>query len=50
MLDAALADCTSASVRIYCHPKEWDLKNVHAQIELIDELFEIFQFIGWDRQ
>lgn len=37
LLVAALAACTSATVRMYCNRKEWDLKNVHVQIELIEE-------------
>ena len=37
LLASALAACTSATVRIFCNRKEWDLKNVHVQIELIEE-------------
>ncbi len=37
LLVAALAACTNATVRMYCNRKEWDLKNVHVQIELIEE-------------
>lgn len=37
LLAASLAACTSATVRMYCNRKEWDLTNVHVQIELIEE-------------
>lgn len=37
ILASALAACTSATVRIYCDRKEWSLKNVHIDIELIEE-------------
>jgi putative redox protein len=37
LLVSALAACTSATVRMYCIRKEWDLKNVHIEIELIEE-------------
>ncbi len=37
LLASALAACTSATVRMYCNRKGWDLKNVYVQIELIEE-------------
>ncbi|WP_204745126.1 OsmC family protein [Flavobacterium silvisoli] len=37
MLVSALAACTSATVRMYCAHKEWELTNVHIEIELIEE-------------
>lgn len=37
LLASALAACTNATVRMYCHRKDWDLKNVHVDIELIEE-------------
>jgi putative redox protein len=38
LLAASLAACTNATVRMYCTRKSWDLKNVHIQIELIEEV------------
>jgi putative redox protein len=37
LLASALAACTSATVRIFCNRKEWDAKNVHVEIELVEE-------------
>lgn len=37
LLASALAACTSATVRMFCNRKEWDVKNVHVEIELIEE-------------
>jgi putative redox protein len=37
LLASALAACTSATVRMYCTRKGWDLKNIHIEIELIEE-------------
>lgn len=37
LLASALAACTSATVRMFCSRKEWDLKNINVQIELIEE-------------
>ncbi|MGN6533390.1 MAG: OsmC family protein [Ginsengibacter sp.] len=37
LLASALAACTSATVRIFCNRKEWNVKNVNVQIELIEE-------------
>lgn len=51
LLASALAACTNATVRMYCDRKEWDPKNVHVDIELIEEegktIFKrILQFEG----
>ncbi|TAM99203.1 MAG: OsmC family peroxiredoxin [Chitinophagaceae bacterium] len=37
LLASALAACTSATVRIFCNRKGWEVKNVHIQIELVEE-------------
>ena len=37
LLASALAACTSATVRMYCNRKGWELKNIHIEIELIEE-------------
>ena len=37
LLASALAACTSATVRMYCNRKGWELKNIHIQIELVEE-------------
>lgn len=37
LLVSALAACTSATVRMYCTRKEWDLKNIYIENELIEE-------------
>ena len=37
LLASALAACTSATVRMYCNRKGWDLKNIYIEIELIEE-------------
>ena len=37
LLASALAACTSATVRMYCDRKGWDIKNVHIEIELMEE-------------
>ena len=37
LLASALAACTSATVRMYCSRKGWELKNIHIEIELIEE-------------
>ncbi len=37
LLASALAACTSATVRIFCNRKKWDAKNVHVEVELVEE-------------
>ena len=32
LLASALAACTSATVRMYCNRKGWELKNIHIEI------------------
>ena len=35
LIIAALAACTSATLKMYAQRKEWDLKEVHTQIKFI---------------
>jgi putative redox protein len=37
LLASALAACTSATIRIYCNRKGWEIKNIHIEIELVEE-------------
>jgi len=37
LLASALAACTCATVRMFCNRKGWDVKNVHIEIELVEE-------------
>ncbi|WP_184543228.1 OsmC family protein [Mucilaginibacter sp. FT3.2] len=51
LLASALGACTCATVRMYADRKAWDLENVEATIELIDEtgqtkLIRKLQFTG----
>ena len=37
LLESSLAACTSATVRLFAHRKGWHLKNVHIQVELMED-------------
>lgn len=37
LLASSLAACTSATVRMYCSHKEWDLTNIFVQVEVIEK-------------
>lgn len=37
LLASALAACTNATVRVYCKQKGWVMKNIHVEVELLEE-------------